>query len=88
MDKELENVLKQIDISKSFLHDVGNGILLSNEEEIVLTNYQIDYKNCKSIEELIFKIEDYLNDSNLELPDLDNLSSRLSEYNYYNNTNK
>lgn len=88
MDKELENVLKQIDVSKSFLHDVGNGILLNSEEEYILNKYQINYKDCSNMKELIFKIEDYLNDSYEELDDLENLSLRLAEYNYYNDTNK
>lgn len=84
----IEEIIKHIDISKSFLHDVGNGIMLSNEEEDILKRYQIDYQNCKDVRELIFKIETYLNDSTIELDDLDLLSSRLSEYNYYNNINK
>lgn len=74
--------------NKSFLRDVGNGIYLTKEEENILKNYEIDYMNCKDVKELIFKIEYYLNDSYEELNDLDNLSNRLSEYNYYNNTNK
>lgn len=78
----------KFDVSRSFMKDVGNGILLNNEEEQILKKYEIDYLNCKNIKELIFKIEDYLNDSYEELNDLENLSNRLSEYNYYNYTNK
>lgn len=84
----IDEIIKNIDISKSFLHDVGNGIMLTSEEEDILKRYKIDYQTCKDIKELIFKIEDYLNDSYTELEDLDLISSRLSEYNYYQNTNK
>lgn len=70
----------------SFLKNVGNDIWLSNEDIDILNKYNIDYKTCKSTSELIFKIESYLNIN--EVTDLDELSIRLSEFNYYNNTNK
>lgn len=76
------------DVKRSFLKDIGNGIFLKDEEENILKKYHIDYQNCKDIKELIFKIEDYLNDSYEEINDLENLSSRLQEFNYYHNTNK
>ena len=77
-----------INVSRDFLKDVGNGIYLTDKEINILKSYKIDYQNCKDIKELVFKIEDYLNDSDLDLIDLENLSDRLSEYQYYNNTNK
>lgn len=77
-----------INVSRDFLKDVGNGIYLTDKEINILKSYKIDYQNCKDVKELVFKIEDYLNDSDLELIDLENLSDRLSEYQYYNNTNK
>ena len=40
------------------------------------------------INSLLFDIEEYLNDSDAEVPDLEWVSEALSEYNYYNNTNK
>ena len=77
-----------INVSRDFLKDVGNGIYLTDKEINILKSYKIDYQNCKYAKDLVFKIEDYLNDSDLELIDLENLSDRLSEYQYYNNTNK
>lgn len=77
-----------INVSRDFLKDVGNGIYLTDKEINILKSYKIDYQNCKDVKELVFKIEDYLNDSDLDLIDLENLSDRLSEYQYYNNTNK
>lgn len=84
----IDEIIKNINIEKSQLKDHGYGILLSDEEEEILKRYQINYKICTSTSQLIFMIEDYLNDSYEELDDLDNLSKRLSEYNYYQNTNK
>ena len=71
-----------------FLKNIKNNIYLKSEEEKILEKYGIDYKNCVDVKELIFKIETYLNDSYDELIDLENISSRLSEFNYYNFTNK
>jgi len=55
----------------------------------MINKYKIDYMSCKNITELIYKIEDYINcEYNSDLDDLDWVSQSLSEFNYYNNTNK
>lgn len=74
--------------NSGFLKDVGHGILLNQEEENILKKYEISYLNCQNTKELLFKIEDYLNDSYEELEDLEKLSLRLSEYSYYQETRK
>ena len=74
--------------NSGFLKDVGHGILLNQEEEKILKKYEISYLNCQNSKELLFKIEDYLNDSFEELEDLEKLSLRLSEYSYYQETRK
>lgn len=79
--------VKNIDISKSFLQKRENGILLSDEEVTILSMYGINYQNYSSTDELIFDIEEYLND-NPDAEDLDKLSSRLSEFKYYYETKK
>lgn len=79
--------VKNIDISKSFLQKRENGILLSDDEISVLRRYGIDYKKYGSTDELLFEIEEYLND-NPDADDLDHLSSRLSEFKYYYETKK
>ncbi len=70
-----------------FLIKRSNGLLLSNKDVKVLERYDIDYNSCKSLSELIYLIEDYLEDSD-ECIDLEELSIKLSEFNYYHNTNK
>ena len=87
-NKDFENYIKSIDVTTSFLKKRNNGILLSDEEINILDRYQIDYQNCTSTEELIFKIEEYLNDEVIDADDLEHLSSRLSEFRYYNETRK
>ena len=85
-----ENYLLDSDIvsgEDKFLNKVNN-IYISKEQINILNNYGIDINNYKSVNELIFDIESYLNNSVDELPDLEYVSQFLSEYNYYNNINK
>ena len=65
----------------------GNGIYLSDNQIEVLKRYDIDYKKYISLNSLIFEIEEILNEE-VDASDLEEVSSRLSELNYYNNTNK
>ena len=75
-------------ISQKHMHkDIGNGIFLSDYQIEVLIKYGIDPYKCSGIEDLIFKIEEVLEDDD-SLEDLDNISREISEFNYYSNTNK
>ncbi len=77
------------DIKKNMLKKLDNGLLLSDAHIEILERYGFDYKKYGSIEELIYEIEDYLNDEgDSDMQDLDWVSSDLSERNYYANTNK
>lgn len=87
-NKDFENYIKTIDVTTSFLKKRNNGLLLSDEEIDILNRYQINYQNCTSTEELLFKIEEYLNDEVVDADDLEHLSSRLAEYRYYYETKK
>ncbi len=75
-------------MAKSNYFFTNNNIYISNEYIEVLNNYGIDINNYNNVEELIFDIEAYLNNSSSGLEDLEIISQFLSEYNYYNNTNK
>ena len=63
-----------------------NGLLLTDKQVNVLEKYEINYKNIRNMNELIYEIEEILNQDYYE--DLDLVSKELAEYNYYNNTNK
>ena len=76
------------DFNKRSLKQRKNGIYLSDEQINILEKYNINYLNYNNINELIFYIEDYLNNSYMELEDLESVSEALSYFNYYNNTNK
>lgn len=67
------------------LNKINDELYLTNKQIEVLDRYEIEYKN-KSINELIYEIEDILNENDYE--DLEEVSLGLSEFNYYHNTNK
>ena len=77
------------DIQKNMLKKLDNGLLLSDFHIEVLEKYGFDYRKYGSIEELIFEIEEYLNEEgDSDCGDLDYVSADLQERNYYINTNK
>ena len=73
--------------NKKFLKKYNN-IYISEEQFDILKKYDIDVEKYNTINELVYDIEECLNDSYEELEDLEWVSQTLSEYNYYNNTNK
>ncbi|MBE6139580.1 MAG: hypothetical protein E7174_03700 [Firmicutes bacterium] len=72
---------------KSFMKKYNN-IYISEEQIEILKKYNINIDKYVNLNELIYDIEECLNDSYEELVDLEWVSQTLSEYNYYNNTNK
>lgn len=71
---------------KSFLKRRENGLMLSDEDIEILKRNGINYQEANSLENLIFMIEEVLEEDEDE--ELDNLNIKLGEYNYYNYTNK
>lgn len=63
-----------------------NNMLLSDYQIYVLNRNGIDYRKFMNIRELLFEIENCLDDDFDE--ELDLVSSQLSEYIYYNDTKK
>ena len=63
-----------------------NNLLLSDYQVSVLNRNGIDYKKYNTIRELVFDIENCLDDDYDD--ELDMVSSQLSEYIYYSDTKK
>ena len=63
-----------------------NGLLLSDYQVSVLNRNGIDYKRYNNVRELLFEIENYLDEDFDE--ELDLVSSQLSEFIYYTDTKK
>ena len=86
-DVDLINLIYYVYDDINMIKMRGNGIYLSDNQIEVLKRYDIDYKKYISLNSLIFEIEEILNEE-VDASDLEEVSSRLSELNYYNNTNK
>lgn len=63
-----------------------NGLLLSDYQVDVLNRNGINYKNFSNIKDLMFEIENMLDEEFNE--ELDIISSQLAEYIYYKDFNK
>ena len=63
-----------------------NKIYLSDYQISVLNGFGINYDKYKDIKSIIFEVENILNE--VDDPELEKVSQELSEFNYYNNTNK
>jgi len=86
-DYNIEELVGQLDFHKNEFVDVGTGLLLTNGEIDVLKRYEIDYKNCFSLKELLYKIENVI-DTEDDIEELDAISASIAERDYYQNTNK
>ncbi|MBQ8534541.1 MAG: hypothetical protein IJ463_02525 [Bacilli bacterium] len=89
MDKEfdIDSLVGQMDFESNKFNNI-NGLMLTNREVEVLDRYNINYKSCTTLKEIIFQIEDLIQDMDIVEEDLDYISSTISERDYYQNTNK
>ena len=85
-DINMEDAIKVEDIDNVILKRRKNGILLSDYQISVLNRNNIDYNNYSNIHDLLFDIEELLNDDYDD--ELDLISSQLAEFIYYNETKK
>lgn len=85
---DINKLVSDLNIKDNFIHDVGNGIYLSNNQIEVLKRNGIDYKKYCNLSSLIFDIENQINNDYEADEELDSLLSSLSEINYYKNTKK
>jgi len=88
MEYNVEDLLK--DIKFDFKKDNGKGILLNDHEIEVLQRYGFDYKKYSSLNELIFEVDNYINEEGCfnDVDELEEVLDKISEYHYYNEVNK
>ena len=79
IDKDAHNSLS--------MTKINDNLYLSKKQIDVLDRYEIEYKT-KSIDSLMFEIDEILNDSYDDLFDLEDIAKEISEFNYYHNTKK
>ena len=90
IDTLIDNLGIELNIENKELKQRNNGLLLSDEQINILKNHNINYEQYNTLESLIFKIEEYINDVQgyMDITDIDQVSQELSEQNYYNNIPK
>ena len=86
MDIKLEEAIKVEDFDNVILKRRKSGILLSDYQINALKRNNIDYNKYGNIHELLFDIEELLNDDYDD--ELDLVSGQLQEFIYYNETKK
>ena len=74
-------------VSEKYMHKkLDNGLFLSDYQIDVLMRNNIDPYKCSGISELIYLIDEILEEDLDE--ELDIISKEIMEFNYYTNTNK
>ena len=90
MEKEIDinNIVQTLNFEDGQLQDIGNGLFLTKQEIRVLDQYHIPYKNCQTLKQIIWEMEEVLNNMDIVDEELDYISSTIAERDYYQNTNK
>lgn len=83
----IDELVNKIDFDSYLSKDNNKGILLNDYEIEVLRRNGFNYEDYSSLSELIFDLDNYLNNGNDD-EELEYITDRLSELHYYNETNK
>ncbi len=83
---EIEELVGLKDVEKNFLKSRENGLTLTDNQVSTLGKYNIDLSKCKSMSELLYKIEQ-IDDSDDD-DELSELADQIAENNYYQNIRK
>ncbi len=86
MDDYIKEVSDNLDLSDKYV-SINNFMLKKTEME-VLDRYNIDYKSCSSLKEVIYLIDELFQDSYDDMVDLEEVSISISDRDYYVNSNK
>lgn len=81
---DLNNIEVEINPDYTMMKKVNEGLYLSQEQIEILDEYNINYRECKNISELIFILENTGIDDDIIM----NLLDVLAERDYYENYKK
>lgn len=82
----IEDAIQYADIDRMLMKRRSNNMLLNDYQISVLDRCGINYLNFSDMKNLLFMIEDYLNDEFDE--ELEMVSGQISEYVYYFDSRK
>lgn len=89
MEYNIDEIVSNLDFKSLELVNLANGVSLTNYEIEVLNRYNIDYKNCSSLKDILCLIEEIFNYDDIDdYEELDSVSASIAERDYYQNTNK
>ena len=88
MEEKENELVEEFDFEKNEHKLRENDLYLSDYQVEVLKRYNLDYHDFSDMKSLLFMIEDILEQSPEELEDLAEVADPISEFNYYNLTNK
>ena len=80
----IEDLMGKEDLHQNLGKLRENNLFLSDYQIGVLERNQIPYKNCHSMRELSFQIEEILSDLDIIDSELEEVSRQIDEYRYYN----
>ena len=86
MEYDIDSIIDDLDFKSNSINDI-NGLLLTNKEIKVLKDYEIPYSSCNNLKEVIYLVEDKIDEYDSP-EDLLEISDSISERDYYANTNK
>lgn len=86
VDIDISEAIKLADVDKIVLKRIKNNILLSDYQMMILKERNFNLDKITNINELLFEIEEYLNNNYDN--ELDLIGSQLAEFIYYQQTNK
>ena len=87
-DDYINDVASNIDFESNSFIKTKNNLMLTKRETEVLDKYKINYLRCNNLKEILFEIEEILNDMDIVDEELDYISQTISERDYYQKTNK
>lgn len=89
IEYNIDEIISSLDFKSSKLNNLSNGLVLTNNEIDVLNKYNIKYKSCSSLKEVLMLIDEKFNYEEVDNPDeLDSVSASIAERDYYQNSNK
>ena len=83
MNDYIEDISNSLDFTNTLNN--YNGLILSKKEIEVLDKYNINYKECSNLKDLLFLIEEELNIE--ENSELEEISISISDRDYYMSNN-
>lgn len=86
MNEEIKNIINNINFEDNKLIKINNNLYLTNNQIDILNRYGIEYKTANNLRDLMVKIENIIDYEDIE--ELELLLDKLSERQYYEETNK